>query len=133
MLPPYRVPPAVQASLPHQASPPPSAPNPEGVKPFESEAHRWIDNLAYDMQVDPLVPTPQFTNSEHMSFSLSPQLPHVLQYSEPQVLQHQEPRALTYESKMPAVEMMQEALSLPDPKYLHWVQNDRESFHFYIR
>ena len=126
-VPPYGVPPPAQASSPHQASSPLSAPNPEGVKPFESEAHQWIDNVTYDMQVDPLVPTPQFTNSEHMNFSSSPQLPQALQYSEPQVLQYEEPQALTYESKIPAVEMMQEASSLPDPKYLHWVRNDREA------
>ena len=129
VLPPYRVLPPAQAPSPHQASSPSSASSVQhgGVKPFESEAHQWIDNVTYDMQVDPLVPTPRFTDSEHMNFSSSPQLPHVLQYSEPQVLQHQEPQALTYESKIPAVEMMQEASSLPDPKYLHRVQNDREA------
>ena len=120
VLPPYRVPPPAQASSPHQASSLPSVPNPEGVKPFESEAHQWIDNVAYDMQVDPLVPTPQFTNSEGMDFSSSPHLPQVIQYREPQVLQYQEPQALTYESKIPAVEMEQETPSLPDPKYLLW-------------
>ena len=98
-----------------------------GVKPFASEAHRWIDNVAYDMQVDPLVPKPRFTNSGHMDFSSSPQLPQVIQYHEPQVLQYQEPQALTYESKIPAVEMDQAAPSLPDPKYLLWGQEEREA------
>ena len=129
VLPPYRVPPISRVSSLNQTSSRPSTSSVQhgGVKPFESEAHQWIDNVAYDMQVDPLVPTPQFTNSEHMDFSSSPHLPQVIQYREPQVLQYQEPQALTYESKIPAVEMMQEASSLPDPKYLHWVQNEREA------
>ena len=124
VLPPYRVLPPAQAPSPHQASSPPSASSVQhgGVKPFESEAHQWIDNVTYDMQVDPLVPTPQFTNSEHMDFSSSPQLPQVIQYREPQVLQYQEPQALTYESKIPAVEME----ALPSPKYLLWGQKEHE-------
>ena len=126
VLPPYRVPPISRVSSLNQTSSPPSTSSVQhgGVKPFESEAHQWIDNVAYDMQVDPLVPTPQFTNSEHMDFSSSPHLPQVIQYREPQVLQYQEPQALT---QVPAVEMEQETPSLPDPKYLHWVQNEREA------
>ena len=130
VLPPYRVPPISRVSSLNQTSlnqtssrPSTSSVQHGGVKPFESEAHQWIDNVAYDMQVDPLVPTPQFTNSEHMDFSSSPQLPQVIQYREPQVLQYQEPQALTYESKIPAVEME----ALPSPKYLLWGQKEHEA------
>ena len=118
------IPPPNPSVLPLSVPPPPSAPIPEGVKPFESEAHRWIDNVAYDMQVDPLVPTPGFTNSEHRDFSSSPQLPQVLQYHKPQVLQYQEPQALT---QVPAVEMEQAAASVSSPKYLLWGRKEQEA------
>ena len=48
-IPPPSIPPALPPSIP----PPPSVPTPEGVKPFETEAHQWIDNVAaQQMDVD---------------------------------------------------------------------------------
>ena len=73
------------------------------IKPFESEAHQWIDNVANNMEVDrsyaPVVPQP---NQERMDFSPQQQLvydqPQALQYHQPQpqALQHRlsKPQAL---------------------------------------
>ena len=51
--PPSVLPPSIPPALPPSIPPPPSVPTPEGVKPFESEAHQWIDNVAaQQMDVD---------------------------------------------------------------------------------
>ena len=133
------------ALLPYQEPPPSRASSQpsaqlEGVKPFESEAHQWIDNVAYDMEVDPLLPQSRFTNAQYMGHSSRPQhhqaiqysepilqqhKPQTLQYHEPQVLQYHEPQALTYRLQEPEVEM--ETLAFPDPKYSLWNQNEQEA------
>ena len=90
----------------------PSLPQYNNIKPFESEAHRWIDNVANNMEVDrsytPVVPQP---TQERMDFSSQHRLgydqPHVLQYHQPQTLQYNQPTSLS--SYQP------QALSHPHP------------------
>ena len=68
------------------------------VKPFESEAHQWIDNVANNMEVDrsylPVVPQP---TPELMDFSSQQQL----LYDQPQALQYRQPHTLQYRKSTP--------------------------------
>ena len=68
------------------------------IKPFESEAHQWIDNVANNMEVDrsyaAVVPQP---TPEHMDFSSDKQL----EYDQPQALQYRQPQTLQYRKSKP--------------------------------
>ena len=125
-IPPPSIPPASPPSIPS----PPSVPTPEGVKPFETEAHQWIDNVAaQQMDVDT---TPQ----PHMGWIHPQSLAKAIEY-----YRKSSKKKGVRKTKVPSVKMVQnrskkkpvlrspnvEMETLPSPKYLLWDQNEHEA------
>ena len=119
-----------QALLPPLAYLPPSALTPNhilsrarnpkpvvdnNIKPFESEAHQWIDNVANNMEVDrsylPVVTQPM-RNPERLDFSPQRQLV----YDQPQALQYRQPQTLQYHKSKPLQsQTLHHRISKPPP------------------
>ena len=129
--PPPSIPPPPSVPPPSLPPPPPSVATPEGVKPFESEAHQWIDNVAaQQMDVDT-------TPKPHMGWIHPQSLAKAIEYYRksskkkgvrrtkvpPVKMEQKRPK----KKQVPAVEMEQAAPSLPDPKYLLWGREEREA------
>ena len=128
--PPSVPPPSLPPVLPHSVPPPSSVSTTEGVKPFETEAHQWIDNVAaQQMDVDT-------TPKPHMGWIHPQSLAKAIDYyhkssKKKGVRRTKVPRVKMEQKRpkkkqVPAVEMEQAAPSLPDPKYLLWGQEERE-------
>ena len=129
--PPSVPPPSLPPVLPHSVPPPSSVSTTEGVKPFETEAHQWIDNVAaQQMDVDT-------TPKPHMGWIHPQSLAKAIEYyhkssKKKGVRRTKVPRVKMEQKRpkkkqVPAVEMEQAAPSLPDPKYLLWGQEEREA------
>ena len=109
--PPYQAIPSQTPSQPAQYQHVPIGGN--NIKPFEAEAHRWIDNVANNMDVDqsytPVVPQP---TPEPMQFSPHQQL----EYDQPQALQYRKPQTLQYRKSKPLQsQTLNHRISKPPP------------------